>query len=218
MVATRPWEPAAPPPPPTLPGFGHINRYWDRVHEIHAAKILPGEYYVTTGGEMISTVLGSCVAACIRDPLLGVGGMNHFLLPLRGRVGPLDPNDPFDVATRYGNHAMESLINAVIALGGRRERMEVKLFGGGSVIPGMTSDVGKKNVQFAEEYLHNEGLRVLARDVLGPYPRKVQYFPESGRARCKKLYQLQNRTVQQREDRLAETLQKEGVHGEVDLF
>ncbi len=204
--------------PVALPGFGHVNRYWDRVHGVHAAKILPGEYYVTTSGEMVSTVLGSCVAACVRDPELGVGGMNHFLLPLRGGGKTLDPDDPFNVATRYGNHAMESLINAIISLGGRRERLEVKLFGGGSVIPGMTSDVGKKNVLFAEEYLRKEGLRLMARDVLGPYPRKVQYFPDSGRARSKKLYQLQNRTVKQREEQLADTLCREGVHGEVDLF
>lgn len=68
--------------PRVLPGFEHINRYWDSVHQAAAAKLLPGEYYVTVEDEIIVTVLGSCVSACIRDPIRGIGGMNHFMLPI----------------------------------------------------------------------------------------------------------------------------------------
>lgn len=207
-----------PAPPPAVAGFEHISRYRDNVHGGFAAKILPGEYYVTTADEMITTTLGSCVAACIRDPRINVGGMNHFLLPVRGSTREVHPDDPFSLETRYGAHAMESLINSLLALGARRDRLEVKLFGGGSVIPGMTSDVGRKNSAFAEEYLQREGLQLLASDVGGPYPRKIQYFPRSGRARAKKLYQVDSRVVEQREKQLASRIRNEGAGGEVDLF
>lgn len=207
-----------PQPFEAVPGFEQIRRYWDPAHQCYSAKILPGEYYVTTSEEMIVTTLGSCVAACIRDPKIGVGGMNHFLLPIRGNTREVHPDDPFSLETRYGVHAMESLINALLRLGARRERLEVKLFGGGSVIPGMTSDVGRQNFLFAAEYTEQEGLRLLTEDVGGPYPRKVQYFPRSGRARSKKMYKLQNNTVRQREQTLVERIESEGAGGEVDLF
>lgn len=215
---------SAPPPrssdslPPALAGFEGVSRYFDTVHQCFAAKITPGEYYATRRGEVIITVLGSCVAACIRCRRSGVGGMNHFLLPLRGGNQKVDPNDPFNVATRYGNYAMESLINAILSAGGSRSTLEAKLFGGGSVIPGMTSDVGKQNVAFARQYLEQEGIPILAQDVGGFYPRKVQYFPETGRARSKKLYKLHNRTVREREEQLANAVKEEPVRGDVDLF
>lgn len=211
-------EVAIPPKPAALPGFRAVNRYWDRVHEVYAAKIMPGEYYVTAAGEMVVTVLGSCVAACVRCTRTGVGGMNHFLLPLRGGDEQVHPNDPFSLATRYGNHAMERLINSILSAGGHREALECKLFGGGSVIPGMSSDVGRQNVAFAQQYLRAEGLPIRAEDVGGFYPRKVQFFPASGRARSKKLYKLDNQTVREREEELVRDVREDPVRGEVDLF
>jgi chemotaxis protein CheD len=205
-------------PPAAVAGFEAISRYWDNVHGTFAAKILPGEYYVTTTDEMITTTLGSCVAACVRDPRINVGGMNHFLLPVRGSTREVHPDDPFSLETRYGAHAMESLINSLLSLGARRDRLEVKLFGGGSVIPGMTSNVGEQNSTFAEEYIQREGLQLVASDTGGPWPRKVQYFPVSGRARSKKLYRVDNRVVEQRENQLAERIRDQGAGGEVDLF
>ncbi|ABM62925.1 chemoreceptor glutamine deamidase CheD [Halorhodospira halophila] len=203
--------------PDCLPGFGHINRYWDPEHQVFAAKILPGEFYVTRGNEMIVTTLGSCVSACVRDRRLGVGGMNHFMLPVRGG----DPNhwegDPLSTATRYGNHAMEQLINRVLALGGQRQELEVKLFGGGRVLAGVT-DVGKRNIEFAESYVRTEGLRLIGRDLGGQYPRKVQYFPESGRARSKKLLRTRNDTVVRREEHYLHEIDEQPVSGDVDLF
>lgn len=204
-------------PPDVLPGFEHINRYWDPVHGVYAAKILPGEYYVTRGGEMIVTTLGSCVAACIRDRHLGVGGMNHFMLPVRGGDPDHWTDDPLSLATRYGNHAMEQLINTLMGLGGRRSRMEVKLFGGGRVLAGVT-DVGQRNIEFALDYVITEGLQLAARDLGGDWPRKIQYFPDSGRARAKKLYRTRNQTVLRRETHYLEEIDHMPVAGEVDLF
>ena len=106
--------------PPALPGFEMINRYPDKMHDVFAAKILPGEYYVTRHDEMIVTVLGSCISACIRDPSAGIGGMNHFMLPADNQArGPTH----VDAAARYGNYAMEHMVNDILKHGGRRERL-----------------------------------------------------------------------------------------------
>src|SRR5215471_8826261 len=111
--------PATPPRP--LPGFEHISRYWDPVHHTYAAKLLPGEYYVTVEDEMIVTVLGSCVSACIRDPIRGIGGMNHFMLPAsQQNVADKWQYGRMDEAARYGNYAMELLINTILKHGGNR--------------------------------------------------------------------------------------------------
>ena len=113
-------------PPAAVPGFEHFERHWDRENG-WTVKILPGEYYVSRGEEAISTVLGSCVSACVRDPQRGVGGMNHFMLPEDTAVGPNDWLDPaVGLATRYGSYAMESLINDLLKLGAVRERLAEK--------------------------------------------------------------------------------------------
>src|ERR1700690_2810201 len=132
--------------PPTMAHFAHVNRYWDRVHGIRAAKLLPGEYYVSTSGEMIVTVLGSCVSACVRDVRLGVGGMNHFMLPLDVSQGNSAWRTAVSAATRYGNVAMERLINDILKLGGQRESLEFKLVGGGKVLRTMSMDIGLRNI------------------------------------------------------------------------
>ncbi|MFP4147244.1 MAG: chemoreceptor glutamine deamidase CheD [Halorhodospira sp.] len=203
--------------PACLPGFEHINRYWDPEHQVFAAKILPGEFYVTRQGEMVITTLGSCVSACVRDRRLGVGGMNHFMLPLRGGDPHHWEGDPLSTGTRYGNHAMEQLINRILALGGRRDELEVKLFGGGRVLAGVT-DVGQRNIEFAQEFVRTERLRLLGSDLGGDYPRKVQYFPETGRARSKKLLRTRNDTVVRREEHYLHEIDEKPVAGEVDLF
>ena len=205
--------------PRALPGFEQIRRYWDPAHETYAAKIMPGEFYVTRGGEMIVTTLGSCVSACIRDREKRIGGMNHFLLPLRGGDPAKWVHDPVNLATRYGNHAMEQLINRIMRMGGERPNMEVKLFGGGRVLEGVTTDVGKRNIEFALEYIATETLTLLAQDVGGLYPRKVQYYPETGRAFSKKLLRTRNETLVEREKNYLFELEDEPIDGgDVDLF
>ncbi|MGM0434584.1 MAG: chemoreceptor glutamine deamidase CheD [Pseudomonadota bacterium] len=205
--------------PRALPGFERIRRYWDPAHRVWAAKLLPGEFYVNRGDEMIVTTLGSCVAACIRDPRRGVGGMNHFMLPTRGGDPESWVDDPVNLATRYGNNAMEQLINRILKLGARREDLEIKLFGGGRVLKDVTTDIGKRNIEFAMEYCATESLRLISRDLGGPYPRKVQFFPETGRAFSKKLYRTRNQTLIEREEHYLHELEEEPVSGgDVDLF
>ncbi len=204
--------------PESLPGFEHINRYWDARHDIYAAKILPGEFYVSMHGELIATVLGSCVSACVRDPATGIGGMNHFMLPDSQNSNSKHwENTPVNAQTRYGNIAMERLINVVLASGCKRENLEIKLFGGGKVL-NLSADIGGKNVDFVKRYLTKEGFSVTSEDVGGLCPRKVQYFPLTGRVRVKKLTSMHNTTLSKREQTYKESLKKDEVAGKIDLF
>ena len=135
--------------------------------------VVQGEYSVTDDPDvMMGTILGSCVAACIRDPKAGVGGMNHFLLP--GADG--------DEGLRYGVQSMELLLNALYRKGARRERLEVKLFGGARVIDGL-SDVGQQNAAFAERFLASEGIAMNGGSLRGDQARRIQFWPVSGRVR-----------------------------------
>lgn len=198
-----------------LPGFEHIRRFWDDQLSATIAKILPGEYYVTTQDEYIATVLGSCVSACVRDPVFGIGGMNHFMLPLRGEEG--NCAEVFSAADRYGNFAMEHLINTILKHGGRREGLEVKIFGGGKILVNMT-DIGERNIAFVREYIKTENLLLLAEDLGDVFPRKVIYHPLSGKVKVKKLNSLQHDNVVERERHYLEDLNRKPVEGEVDLF
>lgn len=204
--------------PKVLQGFEHINRYWDKLQGVYAAKILPGEYYVTLNGEAIVTVLGSCVSACIRDRLSGVGGMNHFMLPIQSSssAGGWSASSP-NAATRYGNFAMEHMINSILKNGGRRENLEVKVFGGGRILANMT-DVGLENISFVRDYLRTEGLKVLAEDLGDIHPRKVYYFPASGKVRIRKLRSLHNKTIYERETAYMKDLDQKPIEGDIELF
>jgi chemotaxis protein CheD len=203
---------------PSIAGFEHLNRYWDREREIMAVKILPGEYYVTQDNELITTVLGSCVSACVRDKELGIGGMNHFMLP-ESNYGQMKTGNEAIVgaSTRYGNYAMEHLINTILSHGGKRRNLEVKVFGGGKIIPTLT-DVGIKNINFVLDYIDQEGLRLLSQDLGDIYPRKIIYFPRTGKAAMKKIRDLHNDTVVQRERQYFNSLKNMPIEGEVELF
>jgi chemotaxis protein CheD len=205
-------------PPRVASGFEHINRYWDKSRGIWAAKLLPGEFYVTRDDEAVVTVLGSCVSACIRDPLAGVGGMNHFMLPEKGHnTGDAWESAGVDAAARYGSVAMEYLINEVLRAGGRRERLEVKITGGGQVLERMTS-VGNRNIDFVRSYLERERLRLIAEDVGDIHPRKVMYLPSSGQMFVKRLASLHNDTLVQREREYRSSLASKPTDGSVELF
>jgi len=204
-----------PPQPSCLPDFEHVNRYWDRAQDSWAAKILPGEYYVTTQpGEIVATTLGSCVSACIRDKVFGIGGMNHFMLPIKTEHAS---DDWMDSATRYGSFAMEHLINDILKNGGNRKNLEVKLTGGGRIMKNM-SDVGARNIEFVLEYLHTENLDVIIQDLGDIYPRKVMYYPDTGRLRVKKLRSLHNDTLIQREQAYQHELDVQPDSGGIELF
>ncbi len=203
--------------PPALPGFEHVNRYWDDMHKQFAAKILPGEYYVTQGREMVVTVLGSCVSACIRDVVTGVGGMNHFMLPVGAGSGGSWDAAGLGTSTRYGNYAMEKLINDILKHGGRRPNLEVKVFGGGKILANMT-DIGDKNISFVRAYLNAEGFRLAASDLGDIHPRKVYYTPATGKVFMKKLRALHNNTIVERETAYMEAIVHTPVEGDITLF
>ncbi len=182
-----------------LPGFEHVRRSWDRDNNCWMAKVLPGEYYVARPGECVATVLGSCVAACVRDPRLGIGGMNHFMLPEDSSGGQSPWMQPgAGMATRYGSHAMNRLIDDLLQLGALEEHLEFKLFGGGRILPAMT-DVGAANVRFVRDYVARHGYRVLAEDLGDVCPRRVVFFPGSGRVLLKRLRRMEGDAIGDRE-------------------
>ncbi|MEM7207169.1 MAG: chemoreceptor glutamine deamidase CheD [Pseudomonadota bacterium] len=201
-----------------LPEFGHINRFFDKHTGMATAKILPGEYYVSCEDEIISTVLGSCISACIRDPIFGVGGMNHFMLPDNGEIAK-GAAGAASLATRYGGFAMEHLINDILKYGGKKKNLEFKLFGGARVISGLgASHVGQRNCEFVRNYLQTEGFSITSEDMLGQNPRKVLYYPKSGRVRVKLIEKLHNDTIVQRERQYQTSLDSSPVEGDIELF
>jgi len=189
--------------------------YFDITFDIDAARILPGGYYATPSDMMLVTTLGSCVAACIRDPLSGIGGMNHFMLPENMQ----EQGGWGSSSARYGAYAMEVLINQLLKMGARRQNLEAKLFGGGAVIKNMkTINVGERNATFGLDYLKTEGIPVVSTDLLDIYPRKICYFPQSGKVLVKKLYSLHNNAVLNREQNYLKRLEAAKVEGDVELF
>ena len=191
-----------------------LHRYRDPEFGATVVKVLPGRHYVTDNREeMLVTVLGSCVAACIRDPAVGVGGMNHFMLPESANGAWGDDS----ASLRYGNFAMEKLINDILKRGGQRGRLEVKLFGGGRVLKSSIS-VGDRNAAFVESYLKAEDVPVAARDLLGDNARRVHYFPVTGKVFVKHLHSSETHTVAGSESSYSVTLRSQPVSGSVELF
>ncbi|MFZ5446459.1 MAG: chemoreceptor glutamine deamidase CheD [Myxococcota bacterium] len=197
------------PAPPTLRGFEGTQRYWDGVARVWTAHVLPGEFYVTREDEVLATVLGSCVSVCMRDPVLKIGGMNHFLLPGDGNAR--------GDTTRYGIVALERLINELVKHGGQRERFETKLFGGGRVIGG-SLDIGKSNIDFVHRYLHDEQLAVAAEDVGGNLARRVRYHPVSGKIRLLRMPMTKHLEVEDLARKRAQELEKKPATPNIELF
>lgn len=197
------------------PEFLHIQRVLDKNTNLYSFRVQPGEYFVTTKDEMISTTLGSCVAACIRDTKLNIGGLNHFMLPSKSNHSSWE-----DLETRYGNIAMEKLMNSIFKLGGRRENLEIKVFGGGKILPAM-SDVGKKNIRFVKKFLNTEGLSIVSEDLGLEFPRKVNYFPKTGRVMVKRLRSMHKEIIAREEIQYIDKTASADINnnaGEVELF
>lgn len=201
---------------PALPGFEHLRRYWDPTQACMTVKVLPGEFYVSTQHELVTTVLGSCVAACIHDARRGIGGMNHFMLP-----EPRGERDGWSStvgrAARYGSDAMEQLINAILIAGGQRADLQVKIFGGGRVLAQLT-DIGQRNIDFVQRYIATEKLNLCASDLGDVYPRQVQFFPDSGRARVRLLRRHDDVALVADEPGYLKRLANDPIKGEVELF
>lgn len=171
--------------PPCMVQFSHIHRFRDHAEPVDSvAKIIPGEYYVTTNNEMISTVLGSCIAVCVYDNVARMGGMNHFMLPEGS--GSASGGTGVGSQTRFGNHAMELLINDLLANGAERSRLKVKIFGGAKIMEG-GANIGAKNIEFVRRFIGVEGYQCEAEDTGLNCPRFVKFYPLEGRVKVKQL-------------------------------
>ena len=206
-------------PAPRLSGTVGEARivYFERDFNRNAVKLLPGEFFVSGDDIVLSTVLGSCVSACMWDRVSQVGGMNHFMLP--GDTGQTPGgSDLLGLAGRYGVFAMEQLINELIKRGARKANLEAKLFGGGAVLRNFTSlNVGERNAEFVLAFLRTEGIRVASQDLLDVFPRRVVFFPNSGRALCRKLTQS-DAAIVTAEQQYNARLNTAKVDGDVELF
>lgn len=185
--------------------------FFDAHFKTDTVKVLPGEYFVHDEDVLIMTTLGSCIAACLWDRDRRIGGMNHFMLPEGGSGAD---------SGRYGSFAMELLINEMMKRGASRLSLEAKVFGGGAVISGMNSiNVGERNTTFVLDYLKTERIPVVSKDVLDIYPRKVGFFPASGKAMVKRLAASAPETLVAQERAAAKAaVPAASAGGSIDLF
>ena len=184
--------------------------YYDATLQTRAIRLLPADYAVSDEPLAIVTLLGSCVAACLYDPLLRVGGMNHFMLP--------DGDDGAGFG-RYGSYAMELLINEMLKSGARRESLQAKIFGGAQVMSNFTTmNVGERNTDFVIDYLQTERIPLLSQDVLDIYPRKVCFFPVTGKAMVKRLAHAHPEQLVNERRGNAVAVAQTTAGGSVDLF
>jgi len=188
-----------------------VMRYTDPRFNLPAAKLLPTQHLVVEDETVLVTVLGSCVAACLHDPVLRIGGMNHFLLP--------DGDGGSDTNTRYGAHAMEVLINDLLHHGASRKRLEAKVFGGGNVLKGFTHTlIGSRNAEFVLRYLNAEHIPVTAQDLRGIHPRKVYFFPNTGKVMVQRLSHAHDAELIATETSVRARLSRRKMESEVELF
>ena len=193
---------------------GNAHRFYDAASAAWMVKVFPGEFYVTSKpNETLVTVLGSCVAACIRDPYKGIGGMNHFMLPLEHSGGWNGQTQ----SMRFGNFAMEKLINELIKAGCSRNALEIKVFGGGNVTE-TRNLIGTENAEFVLRYLKAEGLSVAARDLGGRLPRRINYFPITGKVVRRLLGSADTNAIAREESEYANSLSSRTTAGDIELF
>lgn len=195
-------------------GMPAVSRSYSHEYGMQQVRVLPGAYYTTSAeDEMIVTILGSCVAACVRNPRTGYGGMNHFMLPQSDNSNWGGTNS----AMRYGNFAMEALINDVLKTGCARSELEIKLFGGANLYNG-PSMVGTQNLEFALSYLRTEGLPLNSHDLGGPRGRRIHYFPATGKVKRLLLKPTTDQRLIRSEQDYIQSLQQQPIEGDVDLF
>lgn len=167
--------------------------YFDRNFNREAVKLLPGEYFFTDADPVLVTVVGSCIATCLRDKYSGIGGMNHFMLPVC-------ESGEGSHSMLYGETAMNVLMEQLLSAGAKHENLEAKIFGGSHVIGSMVeTDIGERNARFALNYLNEKRIHVAARDVGGKFARKLYYFPSTGHVMMRRLKDLSNDTIQLRD-------------------
>ncbi len=190
------------------------NRYRDHRLGAEMVNIVVGGCVVADNPNVIiTTTLGSCVAACVYDPVAAIGGMNHFLLPDAGL-------DTTSLSSRYGSAAMEQLINRLLTVTGRRDRLRAKVFGGANVNVATlrNSNIGQRNVEFVMEYLATEGIPTVSWDVGGSSPRAIRFFPTSGRTQRRLIGDETLRDIARSESSFIERLRTTQIEGDVELF
>jgi len=190
-------------PPEALPNFKHIKRYWDYSRKNFVAKILPGEVYITRNHELVSTLLGSCIAVCMRDKVNNVGGMNHFKLPTADNSIKSANN------ANYGLYAMELLINEIMKNGGNRNNLECHVFGGGRVIASIKSNIGDKNIEFVTRFLKEERIKIVQQKTGGTSALQVYYHPITGHAFSVTLDESHTKKVKEEEKRYVAKINQE---------
>ena len=170
--------------------------YFDNRLQKEAVKLLPGQYYATSNDKALVTILGSCVAACVYDEEMKIGGMNHFMLP----DIHLTSESEHCLATKYGVHAMDTLIQKLVSKGARQSKLLAKAFGGGKVLPGFVQqDIGRINAEFVIEYLNNANIPLINSDLMSTYARKIYFFPHEGKVYMKRIRDFNNATLYERE-------------------
>lgn len=176
-----------------------------------ARNVNPGGWAVDSE-RPIATLLGSCVAVCLWDPVLRVGGLNHFMLPKYEKTA----NKDLDTLL-CGNFCMEALMNGMLARGAQKKRLQAKAFGGGNVLSSLTGvSIGQRNAEFAHEWLTREGIPLLASDLMGPWSRKVILHPPSGEAFCKRGQTTQS--IAEAEKSYESTLVLAPKKADIELF
>jgi chemotaxis protein CheD len=194
------------------------GHYYDKALQTHAVRLMPAEYRVSSEPLALVTLLGSCVAACLYDPLVGVGGMNHFMLPGAAGNTRNDLADG-DMSARYGAHAMELVINDLLKRGASRSRLLAKVFGGGNVLSGFQNDpIGTRNARFVLQYLVAERIPVVAQDLGDTQPRKVCFFVQTGRTLVRRLPSTRDDDIVRAERAYYGDLNRAPVAGSVELF
>jgi chemotaxis protein CheD len=206
-----------PPNPPRAAAPASTRRSFQDASGQTFVSVAPGDQYVTDNpNEVIVTLLGSCVSACARDTITGVGGMNHFLLPSSDSH---DLSRGTDEAMRFGDYAMESLLNAIYRKGGQRGRIEFKIFGGARVLGGSTMlKIGEQNIGFVEKFLKTEGFPIVARSVGGTAPRRLRFHPATGRAFVQELDRSSAQTVTREEEDYRNRIARVAPAGDVEFF
>ncbi len=188
------------------------KRSFNKAYGMNMVKIFSGDWGVSNKhDEMFSTILGSCVSACVHDPVAKIGGMNHFLLPHDG-----EGRDAGESA-RYGVYAMEILINAMMKAGGQKHRFEFKLFGGGNVI-NHSAKIGSKNARFVRNFMRDEGYRVISEDLEGEQPRSLHYYPTTGKVMMRKLQRKEDFVIIEEERKYEKRLTTKQIEGDIELF
>lgn len=186
--------------------------YWDPRWQRNVVKVMPGEIYTSSEDIVITTVLGSCVSACLYDPYLKMGAMNHFMLPTLNKA-----ETEVSRLARFGSYAMEKVINELLKLGCEKSRLQVKVTGGGNML-GAGADIGVKNTQFVLDYLLAEGLQIISADLGGTRARRVAFFPTEGRLLVRKLENQRSRDLESMERRYLIEVNKQLDDSDVELF